>query len=301
MTDHAEPVRGSSEGNMRGSIWLLADMGLNIGALTLVKLLGADYPAFQLVFLRSLTGLLFLVPILIRQRPDLIHQPRKRLHVLRVGLSALTLTTSFYAVANLPLALFMTMNFTRPIIMLVFAAALLHEVVTRPRWIAAIFGLVGVLIAVQPSNVPWSFGLLAICTTVITGTLAIVVTRKLNDAPPLVLMTYYAAGLLVITAIPAWLTWVPVTMDHILPLLMVGVLSQVAQFCFLRAHYFAAASVLGPLGYLSLAISGVVGFVVFGEVPTLATIFGALVIVAATLFLISYERRQTAARIGGLR
>lgn len=301
MSDAKSPVRGSAEGNMRGSAWLLADMGLNLGALTLVKLLGADYPAFQLVFLRSLTGLLFLVPILMRQRPDLVHQPRKGLHLLRIVLSSITLTASFYAVANLPLALFMTMNFTRPIIMLVFAALLLSEVVTRPRWLAAFVGLIGVVIAVQPTNVPWSWGLLAVCVAVTTGTLAIVVTRKLNDAPPLVLMTYYAAGLLIITAMPAFFVWTPISSEHLIPLLLVGVLSQVAQFCFLRAHYFAEAGVLGPLGYLSLALSGAVGFLVFNETPSLATLVGAFVIVMATLFLISYERRQTAARIGGVR
>ena len=64
-------------------------------------------------------------------------------------------------------------------------------------------------------------------------------------------------------------------------LLLVGVFAQAAQACFLRAHYHGEAGVLGPLGYASLILSTAVGYLVFDEVPTLALMAGAILIVLA--------------------
>ena len=47
----------------------------------------------------------------------------RALHALRVALSAITLTASFYAVARLPLALFTALMFTRPVVTMLMARA----------------------------------------------------------------------------------------------------------------------------------------------------------------------------------
>ena len=54
--------------NLRGGAWLIADMSLNIWALSIVKWLGAGYPSTQIVFLRALVGLLLAVPTTIYPR-----------------------------------------------------------------------------------------------------------------------------------------------------------------------------------------------------------------------------------------
>ena len=54
--------------NLRGGAWLLADMSLNIWALSIVKWLGAGYPATQVVFIRALVGLCLIAPLIWRDR-----------------------------------------------------------------------------------------------------------------------------------------------------------------------------------------------------------------------------------------
>ena len=54
--------------NLKGGAWLLADLSLNIWSLSLVKWLGADYPASQVVFFRAFVGLLVIMPLIWTRR-----------------------------------------------------------------------------------------------------------------------------------------------------------------------------------------------------------------------------------------
>lgn len=257
-------------------------MSLNIWALTIVKAWGADVPAAQLVFLRALTGLVIIAPWIWIARRRFAQTRAPALHLARVALSTTALTCSFYAVARLPLALFTAINFTRPLVMIALAAVFLAERAGARRWAAAGLGLVGVVIAVNPGSTPPSWALLALALTVVSGTAAIVVTRKLNDQPTVVMMTVYTAGLAVATAPMALAGWTPVAATDWPVLLAIGVFAQSAQVCFLQAHRLAEAGLLAILGYCGLILSTTVGWLVFEEVPGAGFWIGAALIVVAT-------------------
>jgi drug/metabolite transporter (DMT)-like permease len=267
--------------NRRGALWLIADMSLNIWALALVKLMGAEFAAVQIVFLRAATGLLLLLPFLWAGRTGL-RVRHWRLHVLRVGLSATALAASFHAIAQVSLALFTAIGFTRPLLLMAMAAAFLGERILPRQVLAGLVGLLGVLVAVWPVQPGALEGLVALAVNVLAGTAAIIVTRRLRDEPVMVMMLFYTAGLAAVTALPAAAVWQPPG-DWWPLLLAVGVLTQVAQACFLRAHYWGEAGVLGPLGYLSLPLSAAVGLLFFAEVPGLNLLLGAALITGAVL------------------
>lgn len=270
--------------NLRGSLWLLADMALNIWALAIVKAMGAEFPAIQIVFIRALTGLFLLSPFLWRGRAQL-RTSQPGLHALRVALSATAIVTSFYAIARLPLALFTAVSFTRPLIMMAMAALILREVVRPVHWLAGMVGLVGVLVAVQPGEMAVNSGLWALMVTVFAGTGAIIVTRKMHAESSLVMMLAYTGGIAAATALPAALSWQDP--GRFWPmLLLIGAFAQAAQYCFLRAHYWGESGVLAPLGYSSLVLSTAVGYFIFAEVPTLHMALGAALIILAALFVV---------------
>ena len=60
-----------------------------------------------------------------------------------------------------------------------------------------------------------------------------------------------------------------------------GLASGVGQYLMILAFRFAKASTLSPVQYGNLLGAIVVGFVGFGEVPSVATLFGAVVVMAA--------------------
>ena len=277
----AAPPRNLSAGG-----WLLLDMTLNLAALGVVKALGLSYPSVQLVFLRAAVGLVVMAPFLLSGPGAFRGLRDRRLHALRVVLSAITLTASFYAVARLPLALFTALMFTRPVVTMVLARGLLGERIAARRWIAAGVALLGVLVAVRPGAEPVHLlGLAAAGLVVLTGTGAVIATRALVAAPRLVLMTFYAGGLTALTAPFALAAWTPVAPAHWPPLLAVGVLTQGAQLCFLRAHGLGEAGFLSVVGYASLLLSAAAGWLAFGEVPTPAFWAGAALIVGAAAWV----------------
>ena len=271
--------------NFKGGAWLVADLSLNIWALSIVKWLGADYPSTQIVFIRALTGLILILPLIWMQRHAFRQIEDLRFHILRVALSVITLTASFFAISRVPFAVFTAINFTRPVVTMVMAAILLREWIGPRRWFAAFIALVGVLIAANPRDVPWTIGLAALVLVVFTGSAAIIATRRLRAAPSIVLMTFYTAGLAVCTAPFAAMDWTPVDANHLVPLVLVGAFSQTAQLCFLRAHYHGEAGFLSVLSYLSLVLSVSVGYFVFSEIPGPEFAIGAVLVIAAALWV----------------
>ena len=283
--------------NIKGGAWLFADIALNIWALGIVKALGLGYPVAQIVFLRAMIGLLLLSPWILRNRAAFAVVPDLPLQILRIALSAATLTASYFAISRVPLALFTTMNFTRPLVVMVLAALLLRERITPAQWGAAALAMVGVVIAIDPDGTTLGPGLWALALVVLTGSGAVIVTRRLRATPTLVLMTFYTVGLGLCTLPFALWSWQPIPMDHLVPLLAIGVFAQSAQACFLRAHYNGDAGVLSVLGYMSLPLSTAAGYLAFGEVPTLRFYAGAALVVLAAASLTVSGRRWTALRI----
>lgn len=283
--------------NLKGGAWLLADMALNIWALGIVKALGLGYPVTQIVFLRAAIGLLLLSPWIIRNRTDFASVPDLPLQILRVGLSAATLTASYFAISRVPLALFTTMNFTRPLVVMVLAALLLRERITPSQWGAAAIAMIGVVIAIDPDGTMFGPGLLALALVILTGSGAVIVTRRLRDTPTIVLMTFYTVGLGLCTLPFALWSWQPIPTEHLAPLLAVGVFAQTAQACFLRAHYNGDAGVLSVLGYVSLPLSTAAGYFAFGETPTLRFYAGAALVVLAAASLTVSRRMRPVMRV----
>jgi S-adenosylmethionine uptake transporter len=176
---------------------------------------------------------------------------------------------------------------------MVMAAFILRETISSRQWIAAVIGLIGVIIALEPGELVLTWGLPALFLTVIFGTSAIIVTRKLSGAPTVVMMTFYTAGLSILTLPFALWSWVPMQLNDWPILLAIGLFAQSAQFCFLKAHKWGEAGFLALLSYSSLLLSTSVGYFVFDEIPQLGFVFGAVLIVGATLWATLSARRKS--------
>nr|WP_067968456.1 DMT family transporter [Aminobacter aminovorans] len=278
--------------NREGIVWVLADMLLVSGGMTaLVKAQGLVYPAFQLVFIRAMIGLLFILPLIWRHRHHIRHTRHPWQNVSRISCNAIALTSQFMAYTLLPLAVVNALSFSRPLVTMAMAVAFLGETVSRLRWVGAAFAFAGVLVMLAPGGVEWNLGLLAVFATIVFGSLAIIQTRMLRDENTTVMMVFYTVGLAVITAVPAIFVWQPVKTFDWVPLLGIGLLAQAGQYCFLRAYRLADASLLAPIGYLSIVVTTAAGYVFFAEVPDQRIVIGAIVILAALQTTAYLERR----------
>ena len=68
-------------------------------------------------------------------------------------------------------------------------------------------------------------------------------------------------------------------------------LNGVAHFATIKAFTVARAATLMPLRYLSLVWAGLIGFMVWGDVPTVLALAGAVLVVVSGLVIVFRERR----------
>jgi drug/metabolite transporter (DMT)-like permease len=101
---------------------------------------------------------------------------------------------------------------------------------------------------------------------------------------------------LALTVLPAIYLWTPPTLYQWLLLAGVGSLGVAAQAMIIRAYRSGEASFVAPFDYLKLLLAGLIGFLVFDEVPGPWTLLGAAVIVGAALYIARREASQAMAR-----
>jgi len=78
-------------------------------------------------------------------------------------------------------------------------------------------------------------------------------------------------------------------------LVLFGVFNGMAHLLFARAFALAPVSVLAPFEYSPLLIGGVIGFLIWAEVPGWTTLAGAALVVAAGLYNVHREQVRRAA------
>jgi drug/metabolite transporter (DMT)-like permease len=99
-------------------------------------------------------------------------------------------------------------------------------------------------------------------------------------------MTLYVSGIgSVILAVPAWLVWYTPNWQGFLFLLALGPLAALAQNLNAHAYSIARASLLAPVGYITIVLSAVWGYVLFAEVPGISMWFGAALIAGGGVWL----------------
>ena len=87
------------------------------------------------------------------------------------------------------------------------------------------------------------------------------------------------------TAIPAYVVWRPLTSDELALLGLVGTLGAVGQFCQVRAYAAGELMAVAPIDYSRLIFAGIMGFLLFAELPDRYTLVGAAIIVGSTLYI----------------
>ncbi len=227
----------------------------------------------------------------LRTRKPLLHLSRSA-----VGLTGMTL--NFATVAILPLAETQTLWFTTPLFATILSALVLREVVGIHRWSAVAFGFIGVLIVVQPQSghLPLFGASIGLAAGLVTAFVTILLRQLGRTEPPLTTVFWFGT----MSAIPLGiaLPWFAQAHDSATwaLLLAMGVVGGLGQIALTYSLQLAPVSVVAPVDYTSLIWSTLLGFAVFGALPTPWTWIGAPLIVASGLYIVWREHRLRQAR-----
>lgn len=250
------------------------------------------YAVGQFLLLRSVASLVLLTPLIWTNRAAFkrIEQPGWQL--LRVTLSGAEVAFFFWAAVYLPLADIITYYLAAPIFVTAGSAIFLKEHVGWRRWAAVAVGFCGVLIALQPSPQSLSWPALIALMGSLSFAGLMLVTRSLRGTPDIVLASTQFASTLVIGAVLAPFAWVTPTLTHFGMFMLAGCISIGALLSINRSLILAPASVVVPYQYSMIVWAVAFGYLVFGDVPSVATFIGAAVITAAGLYIFVREQAQ---------
>jgi len=257
------------------------------------KYLVQSHPIGQVVGLRQAATLLVLIPyMMFFSRWSLLRVVDLRGQLMRGMLFIIGSMLIVWSLAVLPLATAITMLYLSPIFMVILSVPLLGERISRHRWIAVIGGFAGVLIIMRPGAEAFQWVLLLPLLAAMVNALRDVITRRLARTETSISILFWSNIILMaggFATLP--LGWAPVSTHDAFWFVAAGIFNGTAHFCIIEALRTGEASAMAPIRYTALLWAALLGFLLWGEVPELWLLAGAVVIVGSSLYMIRAERR----------
>ena len=211
--------------------------------------------------------------------------------ITRSAVHFLAALCAFLALRYLPLAEATAIAFIWPLLACILSVPILGERVGLRRWTAIFVGLAGVLIIIRPGLeiVHWA-AFLALGMAFFYA-IYHVLTRKVGVTDSFMTSLFYMGTVgLLITSLTLPFIWVSPNQTQWILLVILGLSGATSHFCVIQALQNALASTLAPFGYIHLVSATLLGYLIFGALPDVPTIFGAAIIVTSGMFLFYRER-----------
>jgi drug/metabolite transporter (DMT)-like permease len=274
----------------RLALLVIAAEGLLTLMDALIKSLSARYPTLEIAFLRYLFGLVGAVAYVAWVRPGWPTRETTIHNSLRALLIVVIATSFFFALARLPLADAIALSFISPVLTALLGAMVLGERLDWRIAVALVAGLAGMLLIVGGSlgsagaSTEVVIGAIAVFISAIGYAVNIIILRHRAMRDPLAhIVLFQHLGPALILAVPGLLVWTPPALPDLGIFAVIGTIGVIAHT--MLAHAFARleAARVAPLQYVTLVWGVLFGFLFFREVPGLATVAGAVLIVLGTL------------------
>lgn len=277
---------------IRAAMWMIAaSLSLAVSAM-LIRTASQTLDTFVVVFFRALFGLAVILPWMFWPKRIRLRPKSPGLVLLRGTTAFLTMSTWFHALALLPTAEAVALNFTSPLFVTILAALFLGEAVRPSRLVAIGLGLVGVFIILRPgfaSVLPAHF--LPLLAALFMATGGVLVRRLVRDEHPNTLIFYTSAIVLPLVAPFAVANWSTPSGSEWFILLAIGVTTTLTHQCLTRAYRSAEAGLVAGMSFLRLPMATLAAWLVFAEWPNGGVWIGGAVIVLANIFLARRELR----------
>lgn len=294
MLDHFIPKKFHTlPANVRGGILLMFAAAGFGSMIALIKLAGENLHVAQILLVRQSIMAVILAPMILKNFPGSLKTNHMGLQLLRIVLALVAMGFGFTAVVNMPLADATAIGFAKSFFVTICAIFVLNEVIGIRRWAAVIIGFIGVLIVLRPGTDSFTmYGVYALIGAAGAGTVMVVIRLLTRTESATTIMTYQALGVGLAVAVPGiWLWKWPTVFEWYL-LLGMGLISYVAQMFNILAYKYGEASVMASLDYVRLIYSIIFGYILFSHSPDFWTLFGASVIIGASIYTIHREAQN---------
>ncbi|MFN3516430.1 MAG: DMT family transporter [Novosphingobium sp.] len=258
--------------------------------------------AYSAMLFRSLFGTTLMFPLWKWRSGAWPDGASMRLHALRGAVSGAMATSFFWGLIYLPMAEAIALSFIAPLIALYLAAVLLGEQIGRGAIVASALGLAGVgVIAVarigdeRAADPMAAWGIAAILVSAVLYAFNLILQRKQAlIAGPVEVALFQTVWVGIFLGLGS--PWLVVWPDaQALALIFAGaVLAMISLMVISWGYGRAETQALLPIEYTAFIWAALIGWLLFDEAVTLATVAGAVLIVAGCLIAARKPTEQTA-------
>lgn len=256
----------------------------------LVKTVGERIPIQEIVLVRAVFT--FTLSYLALRQLGVSPWGQQRILLIARGVVGfIALSGFYYSVVHMSLANATVVQYTNPIFAALFAVPVLRERIAARDLIALLVSIFGVLLIAQPSFLfhggdgdknllPVAIGLVG----AVGSGAAYVLVRKLSKIEHPMVIVFYFALVSVILSIPtsaANIIW-PTLLEWTI-MVGIGITTQLGQVSITRGLSRLKAARASAIGYLQIVFATIWGAIFFSQMPELATVCGAALIVGSNL------------------
>jgi len=295
LAQHAFSGTASAAGGAAirtGILWMLVATCLFVCQDSTSRILLRSYPATEIAFARYLVHMVLVTLVLAWRDPRLMISRRPILQILRSGFLLGATLFAMLALKVMPLVDFSAIVWVAPVLVAALSVFMLNEKVSPGVWTSVVAGLIGVWVIVGRPGMDFSFSMLFPFLAALANALYQITTRLLHGADSSLTTLFYTAlaGVLFCGGFLPFIAVVPNFAGGSL-MFFLGLLGVASHFCLIRAFAAAPANIVAPFGYTALLWAILFSLLIFGEIPSLRTLFGAALIVGAGLFIFLRGRK----------
>lgn len=257
----------------------------------------------QVTFYRFLIQIAFTTVVVVAMRGTVGLRPKRFwLNILRGCLIGTASLMFFTAVKYMPVADALAIFFVEPFILTALSALFLGERVGWRRWLAIGVGFCGALIVIQPSFAVFGWVAILPLGTATLFSVYLLMNRRLGTVDtPMVMQNIAGIGGAVVSGI-ALTIGLGAGVGNLQPslpqsplslglVLLLGALATFGHAMVTGAFQRAPASLLAPFQYLEIVSAVLIGYFVFGDIPSASKWLGIAIIVGSGLFIFARERQ----------
>ena len=284
-------MTSSSKSTLHGALFSLAAFGIFATHDVFVKLLGATYSPFQIIFFTTLLSFPLTTIMLMRDDTrDNLKPHHPWWTATRTVCAVVATICAFYAFSVLPLAQTYAILFAMPLLITLLSIPVLGEQVGWRRGIAVMCGLAGVIVVLRAASTELSLGHAAALMAALFSAMAGVIIRKIGREERSVVLILYpllANFLLMAVLLPG--SYVPMPLLHLGYVALISILGFTAGLFLIAAYRVAEAAIVAPMQYSQIVWATVFGSLLFGEQVDSMTFLGAAIIIGSGLYIVFRE------------
>jgi drug/metabolite transporter (DMT)-like permease len=213
---------------------------------------------------------------------------------MRAGTESVVAALYISALSAMALADITSILMLTPLILTAFSVLFLHEKVGWRRWSAVIVGFIGILLVIRPGGqvAPLWAVAMAFGSAVLVAVRDVMTRQMPVTIPSLMLTLTTTLGTMAggIAMLAAGQNWQPLTAPVLAILAGAALLVLIGNFAIIEAFRDADISAVSPFRYSVILWAGILGFAMFGEVPTALSLIGVALVIASGLYTVHRER-----------